>query len=303
MKQLVWLPAVLLLLTSPLALASTVTVIVSGLGGNPEYVEKFERYADEVANVARAAAESPQDVILIRGDAAKRNVIMGILENLPVSNNSDVFLLYLIGHGSYDGEQYKFNIPGPDITGDEIVSVLENIESPKQLVVVATSASGALLDVLEKPNRVVITATKNAREKNAVQFPQYMIEALSDIGADTNKDESISAEEMFNYADNAVTSYFDTEKLLASEHPRLQGNIAAEIEVARYGTLLQRKDSISPELLTKRQSLSSEITALRARKDDVDEDTYFDQLQSLMLELTAVQRSIDEGGGQNNASQ
>ena len=96
MKQLVWLPAVLLLLTSPLALASTVTVIVSGLGGNTEYAEKFERYADEVANVARAAAKSPQDVILIRGDAAKRNVIMGVLENLPVSNNSDVFLLYLI---------------------------------------------------------------------------------------------------------------------------------------------------------------------------------------------------------------
>lgn len=302
MKLLVYLPALLLLLISQGANASTVTVIISGLGGSSEYAERFERYADEVANVARAAAESPQDVILIRGDAAKRSVIMGVLSNLPVSNNSDVFLLYLIGHGSFDGEQYKFNIPGPDITDDEIVSALENITSPKQLVVVATSASGALLEALEKTDRVVITATKNSREKNAVRFPQYMIESLSDIAADTNKDESISAEEMFNYADRAVANYFDTEKLLASEHPRLQGTIAADIEVARYGTLLQRKDSISPELLTKRQTLSSEINALRERKDDVDEDTYFDQLQSLMLELAEVQRSIDEGE-QNNASQ
>ena len=26
----------------------------------------------------------------------------------------------LIGHGSYDGAEYKFNIPGPDLTGAEI---------------------------------------------------------------------------------------------------------------------------------------------------------------------------------------
>ena len=302
MKIFVYLTTLLLTLHTQQLFATTVTAIISGLGGNTEYAEQFERYADEIANVARAAAESPQDVILVQGDAAKRNVIQGVLNNLPTSNDSDVFILYLIGHGSYDGEQYKFNIPGPDITGEEIVSALEKITAPKQLVVVATSASGALLEALAKPNRVVITATKNSREKNAVRFPQYMIESLSDTAADTNKDESISAEEMFNYTDRAVAGYFDTEKLLASEHPRLQGNIAAEIEVARYGTLLQRKDSISPELLAKRQTLSSEINALRDRKDEVDEDTYFDQLQSLMLELAEVQRSIDEGE-QNNASQ
>lgn len=290
------LSALLLLLgVSQTAISSTVTVIISGLGGSADYTEQFERYANSIADDARAMASSPQDVILVRGDAAKRNVITGLLENLPVSNNADLFRLYLIGHGSHDGETYKFNIPGPDITGDEIVAALAQIQSPQQLVVIATSASGALLEPLTAPNRVVITATKNAREKNAVRFPLHMVEALSAPAADINKDESISAQEMFDYTERAVASYYETEKLLASEHAKIEGSLSNDIEVARYGTLLQRKDSISPELLASRQTLSAEINSLRARKDDVDEDTYFDQLQTLMLELAEVQRSIDEG--------
>lgn len=286
----------LMVLAAPAALASTVTVVISGLGGNADYTEQFERYATAIADEARNIAQSPQDVILVRGDAAKRNVIMGLLENLPVSNNADVFKLFLIGHGSFDGEHYKFNIPGPDITDDEIVAALAKIESPKQLIVVATSASGALLEPLAAENRVVITATKNPREKNAVRFPMYMVEALSDTTADLNKDESISVQEMFDYATRAVNNYYDTEKLLASEHARIEGTLSNQIEVARYGTLLQRKDSISPAILAKRQALTSEINSLRARKEEVDEDEYFDRLQTLMLELANIQRSIDEGG-------
>jgi len=33
---------------------------------------------------------------------------------------------------------------------------------------------------------------------------------------------------------------------------------------------------------------------LRNRKSDLTEDEYFDQLQSLMLELATIQRAIDE---------
>lgn len=278
------------------ALASTVTVVISGLGGNAEYAEQFERYATAIADEARNIADKPQDVILIRGDAAKRNVIIGLFENLPISNQPDVFKLFLIGHGSYDGEHYKFNIPGPDLTDDEIVAGLNNIKAAKQLVVVATSSSGALLEPLAADNRVVITATKNAREKNAVRFPLHLVEALSDTATDTNKDEIISARELFDYTARAVAGYYETEKLLASEHPRIEGALADQIEVARYGTLLKQKDSISPALLSKRQQLSSEISALRARKDEVNEDIYFDKLQTLMLELANIQRSIDAGG-------
>ncbi len=39
-----------------------------------------------------------------------------------------------------------------------------------------TSASGGSIAALEKPKRVVITATKAGTEKNATVFPRYWIE-------------------------------------------------------------------------------------------------------------------------------
>ena len=204
--------------------------------------------------------------------------------------------MYLIGHGSIDNKEYKFNIPGPDITGSEIAEALTNIKAPQQLVVVSTSSSGALQETLAAKNRVVVTATKNARERNAVRFTEHLVNALTDTAADLNKNESISAQELFSYAQSATESYYKNENLLAPEHARIEGELADQIEVARYGVLLEKKDDISPELLTRRQSISNQINALKARKDDVDEDTYFDTLQDLMIELADIQRSIDSGG-------
>jgi hypothetical protein len=296
-KTLFWLCLNLLLISA--ASANTVTVVISGLGGNADYEEQFTQYATQIADEARRAAASPQDVILVRGDAAKRNVIISLLENLPVSNEAETFVMYLIGHGSTDNQQYKFNIPGPDITGTELADALANIKAPRQLIVVSTSASGALQETLAAPNRVVVTATKNARERNAVRFTEYLVNALSDAGADINKNESISAREMFDYAKSATENFYKQENLLAPEHAVLSGELADNIEVARYGVLLEKKDDIAPALLARRQSLAGEIDALKARKDDVDEDQYFDTLQQLMLELAEVQRDIDAGGAAN----
>ena len=34
----------------------------------------------------------------------------------------DAFVLMLIGHGSFDGYEYKINLPGPDISGVELAA-------------------------------------------------------------------------------------------------------------------------------------------------------------------------------------
>lgn len=283
------------------ASAGTVTVVISGLGGNADYDEQFNQYATEIAEQARRIAANEQDVILVRGDAAKRDVITALLNNLPVSDgHADRFLMFLIGHGSVDNKQFKFNIPGPDITGEELAQGLANIKSSQQLVVISTSASGALHEALAAPNRVVITATKNERERNAVRFTRYLVNSLTDVAADINKNESISAQEMFDYAKNATEQFYEQEKLLAPEHALISGEIADQLEVARYGVLLEKKDDIAPALLARRQTLAQEIESLRARKDEVDEDQYFDTLQELMLELADIQRTIDSGGTNEN---
>jgi len=76
----------------------------------------------------------------------------------------------------------------------------DRIAAKRQLVVDTTSASGGALQVLERPGRAVIAATKSGTEKNATVFARYWVEALEDPAADTDKSDSISAMEAFTYA-------------------------------------------------------------------------------------------------------
>ena len=57
-----------------------------------------------------------------------------------------------------------------------------------------TSSSGGCIEVLRKPNRVLITATKTGSEKNATVFARYWAEALRDPAADSDKNETVSAQ-------------------------------------------------------------------------------------------------------------
>ena len=85
-----------------------------------------------------------------------------------------------------------------------------------------TSASGGSRAALEKPNRVVITATKSGNEKNATVFARFWVEALRDPSADTDKNETVSALEAFTYAETKTAQFYDTQKRLATEHPILE---------------------------------------------------------------------------------
>jgi len=242
--------------------------------------------------------------MLLRGGAAKKEIVTALFDAIATRTDVNQFTAYFIGHGSFDGKSYKFNIPGPDITDTELLELLNKVKARQQLVVAATSASGALLEVIDTGNqttgrRVLITATKNGREKTAVLFPEYMVEAITTPAADTDKNESISAQEIFDYANSAVEGFYETEKLLAPEHARLQGENAESFEVARYGNLLAAQESVPQELLSMRETISNQVNILRSRKEDIDEDEYFDTLQGLMLKLAEIQKQIDGATGQS----
>ena len=120
----------------------------------------------------------------------------------------DVLVLMMIGHGTFDGTEYKFNLLGPDISGTELAALLNKIPASRQLVVNMTSASGGASPALKKEGRTVITATKAGTEKNATLFARYWVEALRDPAADTDKNETVSALEAFRYAQTKTAGFF-----------------------------------------------------------------------------------------------
>lgn len=285
------------------ACAEPYYLIVAGLGGDPSYAEQFDKQADELATAARRTVGDEARVVVLKGKTVSREALQKAFQTMARNvEPADSAIVLLIGHGSYDGEHYKFNIPGPDVDGEEIGQWLGAVPARSQLIVDATSASGAALETWEKDGRTVITATRSGAERNATRFGEHWAAALSSEEADTNKDEVITTQEAFDFAARKVKDSYESEGTLATEHPQLKGDGAVRLTVAR---LTERK-ARTPEveaLYSRLGDLENQIEQLRQRRDQLDSAAYLDQLQPLLVELATVQQQIDaaEGGGADAA--
>lgn len=302
----------LLLGAGLVAPASTYFVTVAGLGGTPEYETEFGKWNTDLDGLLRG--NGPGAIVqTLSGPAATRQNLKNLLERLSAGMHpDDTFALLMIGHGTFDGADYKFNLPGPDVTAAELAAMLNRLPATEQLVVNMTSASGASLPALARKNRIVITATKSGNEKNVTVFARYWIDAMRDPAADTDKNGTISALEAFQYAEAKTAAYFQMEKLLATEHPMLsdtgktpgvphpdpangQGALAAVFPVLRPASETpQPADPAKRALLQRKQQLEAKIDRLKYQKAALPEEEYKRQLTTLLLDLARTQAEIDK---------
>lgn len=286
----------LLLAVAP-AFSATYLVTIAGLGGEPDYEQRFALLATDTDKMLRAGGAGDRVIDTLKGaDATKAKVEATLTRIAGQAKAGDVFMLMLIGHGTYDGVQYKFNLPGPDISGAELAALLNKIPATRQLVVNMTSASGGATGALKKDGRTVITATKSGTEKNAVVFARYWVEALRDPSADTDKNEAISAAEAFLYAQAKTKKFYDDNKRLSTEHAVLEDpQRAGNYTLLRYGTAAaQVKDPAKKELVSRKEQIENQIDSLKFQKATMDAAQYRAQLTALLLQLAQVQEALDK---------
>lgn len=297
---------------APRAKAATYYVTIAGLGGEPEYANQFGQWAGSLEHELQTGGGADVHTLTLAGPAATRSRILDELGKLreqvqPV----DALALFLIGHGTFDGTEYKFNVPGPDITAADLKASLDRVTASRQLVVNMTSCSGASLKTFAHKGRIVITATKSGTEKNAPVFARYWVDALKDPSADTDKNGTISALEAFRYAQTKVTAYFESEKLLATEHalftdngsgnairdPKTdngQGLLAASFPLIRPSAdSTVAADPAKQSLLKRKQEVEGKIDRLKYDKNSLSETEYKQQLTSLLVQLARLQAEID----------
>lgn len=282
------------------AAAGTHAIIVNGLGGNQSFSESFAESAATIA-AAMQSLDLEDSLIVQLNESAGREAILAEIaaasQRLDATDGS-LFALVLIGHGTVDSNGWKFNIAGPDITTDDLVAALNAVPGSRQLVVLAASASGAALDALAQPGRVVVTATKSGGEINAVRFPEYLAEAVSSDNADYDRNEIVTVAEAFRFAQAKTTEYYEQQKLLASEHSRLRGDQANDIPLALLGSLKDAsKDPTVAALLNQRLQLEAAFTALKQRKEDMRRENYYAELETLLISIARLQQSIDSATG------
>ncbi len=292
------------------ARAAIYYVVVAGLGGEPDYEQRFTAAARDLDKAFKANTD-PAHVSTLTGaqaSAVQLRQTLGAVANQ--SKPDDEFVLVLIGHGSFDGVEYKIALVGPDITAAEIASLCDKISARRQLIVNTTSASGGSIAALERPGRAVIAATKSGTEKNATVFARYWVEALQDQAADTDKSESISALEAFTYAAKKTAAFYDSEKRLATEHAVFndighgepvraagdgQGQLLSSLTLLHLGNAaLAANDPAKSALIRRKEELEQEIDGLKYRKAAMDPGDYKMQLTAALVELAKVQEELDK---------
>lgn len=267
-------------------------LIVAGLGGTPEYEAEFQRQVQAGAERLRALAG---DLVVLGGRDANRERLRDELASLSArAAPRDEVVVLLVGHGSFDERDYRFNVPGPDPSGAELAAWLGPLAAERQLVVVATSASGALQALLRDPRRTVITATRSGGERNVSVFPRYFVEALGDASADTDKDGYVSSIEAYRFAEAAVAAHYEQRQQMATEHALLEGD-AAPLRLAHLdGPAAERP--LPAEEDDRLAELEARIAALKAEKARYEPDDYYARLQALLLEVAMLQRRQEAGG-------
>jgi hypothetical protein len=278
----------------PRAQAAAHVLIIEGLGGEALYARQFDTQVRALGAASRAL-DGNDAVRVLAGGAATRARILAQLTQLAAQlGRRDELIVYLIGHGSFDGREYKFNVPGPDLSAADLKGALQGIKAERQLVIVTGSASGALLATLGAAHRVLLTATGNGEERNVTRFGAALVAALQSPEADTDKDAHISAQEAFAYAQRTVQDGYRRDGQLASEHAVLQGDDAGDFMLAALASSAA-PPGVPPGRLRQRAELNTRIRALEARKGALASADYQQRLQDLLLQLASLQQQIDQG--------
>ncbi|MGC8988625.1 MAG: hypothetical protein ACP5MD_00720 [Verrucomicrobiia bacterium] len=289
-----------------------VAIVVVGAPGSPEYDTNFLHQALLWSNLTQRAGAK---LVQIGGDLVGERSDLERLRQALADQSRDsgaALWLVLIGHGTFDGAEARFNLRGPDLTAGDLAGMLKPFDRP--LVVVNTaSASAPFMAKLAGPNRIVITATRSGNEQNFTRFGLFFVESFADSSADLDCDGGVSLLEAFLAGSRRVAEFYRTEGRLATEHALLDDNgdglgtqadwfrgIRAvkkpdggvEVDGARaYYThfVPQPEDvALSAELRARRQALELEVVRLRDAKGTMAEAEYFDRLEAVLLELAKI---------------
>lgn len=293
--------------------AATVLVIV-GAPGEPEFGTNFVRQATLWEKACQQAGARRIQIGLSDADAGGTNdiaVLKDALEAEPREALSELWVV-LIGHGTFDGREARFNLRGPDVSATEMGEWLKPFKRPMVFINTA-SASAPFMAKVAATNRIVVTATRSGFEQNFARFGQYFAEAITDPEGDLDQDGQTSVLEAFLRASHRVDDYYKTDGHLATEHPLIDDTGDGQGTPAEWfrGTRATRKakdgagvdgfrarqrhlilsreeQALSPETRARRDALELEVESLREKRSTMKEEEYFAEIEKRLLELARL---------------
>ena len=301
-------------------------LIVVGLAGDPEHGKTFHAWGNELAEASTRLGVPSERLTylvdapvegdkLVTGKSTKDEIAKAFDSIAKQAKPEDMVFVTLIGFGTYQGGDAKFNLPGPDMTPADFDAQLKKLPT-KQIVFVNTaSASGPFVEQLSGPGRTIVTATRNGAEQYATLFGGYFIDALTSDAADADKNKRITVLEAFRYAKSEVARAYEKEGHLATEHALLDDNgdkegsqdpgaaNAKDGKVASIVSLGSTDASDLPSdpklraLYLERKELERQVENLRLMKDQMEPAKYTSELEKLVTAVALKTREIRTAEG------
>lgn len=307
----------------------TRALVVVGLGGTEEYRRHFGELARDLHGaLTRRHGLDPAHVVVLaestelapgvaKDRSTRENVSSALAGMAAAAGPQDRILVVLIGHGTSQGEEARFNLPGPDLSTQDFAVALSAFRTQTVAFVHTGSAGGGFVQALSGPRRIVLSATRTPRERNATLFPRYFVEALAGDAADLDKDGSVSLLEAFTYARAEVARHYAEERQILVENavlddngdgvgspdPGLQAPDGPFAASFRFGggaaAAAASADPVLARLYRERREIEGRLDALRAGRGAMSQDEYDRRLEALLVELALKNREIRarEAGG------
>ncbi len=285
-------------------------LIVLGAPGASEYEKAFHSWM----NGWEIAAKKGGAKVTLLGEKE--------LPEAPVKDRLRAYLqkatadrplwIVLIGHGTDDGKECRFNLIGPDVSATEMKSWLEKLKRPIALIHCGSS-SAPFLKALSAPGRVIVTATRSGSESNYARFGKYLAQALGETRADLDLDGQVSLLEAFLFASAGVAEFYKGEGRLATEHALIDDNgdgLGSQADwfqgiraVKKAGDGAQvdgqrahqwhlipseKEKGLSAAARKKRDELELKLFQWRDQKARLNEDDYYQGLEKIVTELGAI---------------
>ncbi len=313
-RRTVLLLAIVLLAPASALAQQRFALIISGATGGDEYAAQYSAWTEgfsrtlvdqlrfESANVT-VLTETDDRTAASTADNAKR--VIGSIRQKMARN--DTLLILLIGHGTFDGTDAKFNLVGPDLEAAEWAALLRPL--PGTVIAVNTTAgSFPFLEKLTGPRRIVISATDSVAQRFDTVFPGYFIQAFGEESADLDKNGRISIWEAFAAGSAAVKRHYQSRGQLSTERALLDddgdgiGKAAAEDGadgvVAARAYLDENLPGAAPtdeellKLLQRKTLIEAEVDDLKIRRAFLSREEYAKEFERLMIELARISSEV-----------
>lgn len=281
---------------------ATHILVVTGVPGDEEHEQKFDKWAKTFIDAAKTkdAVPAANIVYLSNRQATKPAVEKTLADFATATKPNDEIVILLIGHGSFDGDTAAFNLMGPDLTAAEYGKLLAKFPSQHVVFVNTASSSGAFLPAVAGPGRVVITSTKTGGERNETEFGQYFVAAFADEAADRDRNGHVSMAEAFEYAKSKVAQAFQQKGLILTEHAVLddggEGKLASTVFLGtgRADTALavDTSDPATKALVDERDAIQKQIEGLQLRKASMPAAQYDAEMEKLLTDLALKTKAI-----------